>query len=303
MAVARERCALHVAGAIALLALSACGGCGATRELRQAQAIPLPQLTDVTARQQIVVLGQTHLESEPIDTAKELLGGADDFTHLALEWPVSDQPAFDAYMAGNEAALIPLKQYYSRFPTIGAESFELLAFVRNLNRQRPERQIRVWLIDVPQPVRSTAEERRDQHMAERIAAAFASRNDARVLVCVGADHAAKTGTDMYPDGRGRLIDQEPLGALLRERFGNDGVALVKVLSPADRLWERMRRCRRFDSPVALRLTPSMGEAQRLFRFYGWRPSAARSAGSEVFDYVVWWPTCRRITRLPDPSAA
>src|SRR3954463_4811094 len=116
----------YVIAIVVLTSLPGFSACATDRAIRGADITPLARVDSLLARQRIVVLGTNHLQVEPFETAKVMLKGNPGFTHLALEWPISDQAAFASYMAGDDPALEPVKQRCARLPSVSAEFFELL---------------------------------------------------------------------------------------------------------------------------------------------------------------------------------
>lgn len=264
--------------------------------LARRDAAPLARLPDLIRDRRIVILGERHALVEPLDTVRLLLfdptqAGA--FTHVALEWPASDQPDLDRFMAGDDRVLDLFRQKYGQLPGATEDYWALLSQIRENNRKQPKRAVKVCLVDVPSPVRNTAEEERDLHMFSGIERAIEADRQNRVLVYAGAGHAGKAGSINYKTKEGRLVLQQIFGARLHERYGEEVVS-IKILSPDDPMWVKTKNQTLFTDPVVIPLTSEWPNPTGLFYFWQSHPDASGRAGTAdaVFDYVVWWPTSR-----------
>lgn len=178
--------------------------------------LDISKAIDLIEKSQIVLVGETHGSSEAPEIIKEMV--PHNFSHLFIEWPISDQKFLDDYMDGDDTVLEMLREEYFGCPNAAKEYFSLFSFVREYNRCYPEKQIILRPIDVPAPVRSLAEENRDQHMFQQIKTILDNNLESRILVYVGACHAAKTGTTPYPNAKGKWIYQRTLGSVLNQDY-------------------------------------------------------------------------------------
>jgi hypothetical protein len=147
----------------------------------------------------------------------------------------------------------------------------------------------IHAMDVPAPIRGTPEEERDRHMFLEVEKILEKNPQARVLVYGGSNHTAKIG---------RVDQRQILGARLCERYGKETVS-IKVLSPDDPMWGRMKQERIFvfGKPVVIHLTSSWPDPTRLFRFWGWQVDRSGGVSADAaYDYAVWWPTARKGSR-------
>lgn len=288
-----------------LILLGVLGTILALLQLRQANAwvalarrdaVPLARLPELVGGRRIVLLGERHALVEPLDTVRMLLSDATPsgtFTHLALEGSVSDQPDLDRFMAGDDSALELFRRKYGQLPGVTEDYWAFFSFIRDKNRERPAFRINVCLMDVPQPVRNTAEEDRDSHMFSVIERIVEANRQNRVLVYAGAGHLGKVGLIEYKTKDGNAVLLQILGARLRARYGDEVVSL-KILSPDDPMWSKLKTRSPFTDPVVIPLTPEWPDPVGLFYFWQSHPDASGRAGTAdaVFDYAIWWPTSR-----------
>jgi len=272
-----------------------------SRGLAESDAIALAELPEVLAERRVVVVGERHALVEPVEFVKYLVsrtGEGIGFTHLCAELSVSDQESIDQYMNGDDAAMEALAARLTGLPGITAEYLSVFTYVREHNRKQPESAVMVRLIDVKAPVRSTAEEARDQHMFEHVQAILEENPRNRVLVHVGASHAVTCGSIGEPSEKGGRVYLPTLGNLLVNAYVGEVVS-VNVLSESDPVWPALRRRLGREEATAFRLTENSGDARAMFRFYYWWRSdrPGRTRANDVFDFVVWYPTCRAGMRL------
>jgi hypothetical protein len=293
-----------------ILALAA-GGCVGHQQRHTAdwvsvahrEAFPLSQLAERVRHSQIVILGESHALIEPIVTLRMLLSETNrqGWTHVALEWAISDQASLDRYMAGEDAVLQRFRELYGQLPGATTEYIDTFSFIRQFNRAHPDHAMRVCAVDVPHPIRNVAEEERDRHMFNCIEALVEATPNARILVHCGNGHGAKCGILEYPTRAGGRHSIPPLGALLCRRYPGKVVS-IDVLSRYDPMWWQVKNDAPFDSPVAIPTSSrwpnvlSLGlPLWQLPRWNSGSPGSSVSAKA-VFDYLVWWPTSRAGTR-------
>ena len=272
-----------------------------SRGLVEADGIVLAELPKVLAGRRVVMVGEAHALVEPVEFVKFLVSQVGEevgFTHFCVEWSVSNQEDIDRYMAGDDAVLEALGVRLTGLPGITAEALSVFTFVREHNRRYPESAVIVRCMDVKHPVHSTAEEGRDRHMFEHVRAILEESPRNRVLVHMGAAHAVKCGSLGEPNAGGGREYLATLGNLLVNAYGGE-VYSVKVLWDGDPVWSALRKRLRREEPVAFRLGEKSGDARAMFWVYSWWRSdrAGRTRADEVFDFVVWYPTCRPGTRL------
>ncbi|MBI5385180.1 MAG: hypothetical protein HZA90_10890 [Verrucomicrobia bacterium] len=291
----------------------AAGGCVGRQHQRQddwvsvarREAIPLWQLAERVRGARIVILGETHALVEPIETLRLLLSETNRhrWTHVALEWSVSDQPALDRFMAGDDAVMKRFRKLYGQLPGATVEYLETFSFIREGNRAHPDHALNLCAVDVPHPVRNVAEEERDRHMFTRIEQILEASPSHRVLVHCGNSHAAKCGLLELPTRAGGKLPQPTLGARLCRRYPGQVVS-IHVISRYDPMWWQIQKEAPFLSPVVIPASPRWPDAASLgLPLWGlplWHPdSPGRTVSAKaIFDYVVWWPTSRAGTREP-----
>ncbi len=265
------------------------------KALARRDAMPLARLPQLVRKSRIVVVGEAHALVEPIDTVRMLLSDRESgaFTHVALEWPVSDQPDIDRFMSGDDTVMERFRRKYGQLPGATDEYWGIFSCVRQSNRRYPGQAVKICAVDVPHPVRDTAEEERDRHMFSGIEQTIQANPKHRVLVHAGANHTAKSGWVEVNTREGDAVPMPILGARLRERYAK-GVVSIKILSPDDPLWKILKQEGAFKDPVVIPLTSQWPDPQSLFSFWRWhsgQPNGAARADA-AYDYVVWWPTSR-----------
>jgi erythromycin esterase-like protein len=280
---------------IAICSIASCSQPADHTPLKAQTPIDLPTLSQQLASCSIVLVGERHGLVEPVQTVKSLLSSAPAdrrFSVLALEFPHSEQHAIDSYLAGDDDILKRLEHAYASTPGTTVEYYSLFGFVRDHNRRFKTDPIAVYCIDVNAPIRSTAEEARDQHMFDRLKSLLDSSPDVRILAYVGADHAAKCGTNGYPratgTGEARLTT---LGTLLKNQLGPQ-FASVKVLSNEDPIRADLNTPQPPAAPVAYRPDPTWLDPLKLISFSEWQPDAPSPSVplNQVYDYVIDCPT-------------
>lgn len=264
--------------------------------LAKKDPVELAELPELLRDYRIVLVGENHGFIEPPETVKGLLAGAEGdrrFTHLAVEWYVSEQSNINRYLGGDDALL----EQFQREKGVTAEYISVWTFVRDHNRAHPQHPIVVRPIDMPRPkiafVQDGVAPQRDRHMFDQVEKILAADGNARVLVYCGALHAAKCGLGRVPTKEGDKVQVPTLGAMLHERHSARLVS-VKILSPNDPMWRELYRRRIFPQPVAIRLTPEWPELGKLVLRDDDYPDAASATKSiaQAYDYAVWWPTSR-----------
>lgn len=299
------RCSMRVAGTV-VVTLAFAGICIAAQQravskwvgVAGRQARPIEQLGECVKRARVVLLGEAHAFVEPIETLRLLLADTNGtgWTHIAFEWPVSDQAALDRYMEGDDLVLQRLRQVYGQLPGATKEYFDTFAFIRERNRANPARTMRVCALDVPHPVRNVAEEDRDGHMFKRIEALLESDPKHRVLVHCGDGHAARCGALGYRTRAGGKNSLATLGGLLSRRYPKK-VLSVDVLSRYSPMWWQIKNEAPFEKAVVIPAAKRWPAASDL-GLPTWHPDPTNITvnASEVFDYLVWWPTCTAAAR-------
>lgn len=285
------------------------GGCGGRAyqrretwvELARRDAVPLGQLPELVHGSRIVLLGEGHALVEPIETLRMLLSATNScgWTHVAFEWSVTDQLDLDRYMSGDDTVMELFRKRYGQLPGATIEYFETFSFIREGNRAHPNRLVKACAVDVPHPVRNIAEAERDRYMFTQIEELIEASSSHRVLVHCGASHNRKSGVNDLPTREGSTVPQPTLGALLCERYPGSVVS-IKVLSPHDPIWRRIKDEALFQNPVVIPTTIRWPNPQGLFSLYRWHPdpSGRDSSAKSVYDYLVWWPTSRDGKRAP-----
>jgi hypothetical protein len=254
------------------------------------------------ASKRLVVIGERHALVEPVETVKYLVsqtGGETRFTHLVMEWSESDQTALNAFMAGDDESWKSMQARTARLPGATVEYFSLFNFVRDFNRSYSDSPVQICLMDVKEPIYSTVAEARDQNMFRHIRQILAASPTNRVLVYVGAAHAAKTGTALYLGDNGEYAPLPTLGRLLAAAYPKE-LCVAAVLSPPDPLWCVMEK-RKNRTATVFRL----GETFRNIREYvelgkWWQPEPTNAVvkANEAFDYLICHPTNIPGKRLP-----
>lgn len=292
---------------ILILAVDGCVSRQPQREagwirVAQREAVPLSQWAERIRDSRIVILGETHGLIEPIETLRTLLSetNRNGWTHVAFEWSVTDQPALDRFMAGDDAVLEQFRKLYGQLPGATTEYLDTFAFIRERNRAPPSNILQVCAMDVPHPVRNTAEEERDRHMFDRIVALIEASPSHRVLVHCGDSHGAKCGLMEYPTRAGGKQSQPPLGAQLCRRYPGKVIS-IDVLSHYNPVWWQIKNEAPFPGPVVIPASIRWPNVSSLglpiWQLPLWHPDSGESVSAKaVFDYVVWWPTSRPGTR-------
>lgn len=262
------------------------------------QARPIAELGKCVKRARVVLLGETHALVEPIETLRALLADTNGpgWTHVAVEWAITDQAALDRYMEGDDLALQRLREVYGQLPGATKEYFGMFTLIRERNRANPARLMRICAVDVPHPVRNVAEEDRDGHMFKRIEAILEANPKHRVLVHCGDSHAARCGALEYQTRTGGTKSLPALGNLLSRRYPNK-VLSVDVLSRYTPMWWQIKNEGPFADAVVIPASKRWPPAADL-GLPIWRPESTNTvvSAAKVFDYVVWWPTCTAATR-------
>lgn len=270
-------------------------------ELARRDAVPLAKLPELVQGSQIVLLGESHALVEPIDTLRMLLSATNGggWTHVAFEWSVTDQSALDRYLAGDDTVMELFRKRYGQLPGATIEYLETFAFIREGNRAHPNHPVKACAVDVPHPVHNVAETERDRHMFTRIEALIEGSPAHRVLMHCGAGHNPKSGVNHLRTREGGTIAQPTLGALLCARYPGSVVS-IRVLSPRDPSWRRIKDEALFQNPVVIPTTIDWPGPRELFSFHSWHPgpSGHDSSAKSVYDYLVWWPTSRDGRRAP-----
>jgi erythromycin esterase-like protein len=273
--------------------------------LTPADLVPTQDLPRMVEDFRIVLVGESHGFVEPLDLAKNLIQMTTPsrrFTCLACEQSVTDQPAIDRFLATDKwdsvAFVDQLANEYRGAPNLTREWLEMIPFVRSWNQQHPDRPLKYLAVDVPNPIRSTAEEARDQHMFNLIDRALQENPAGRVLVYCGSSHAYKKGAISYPDANGHTVWMPTLGALLRARYPGE-VASICVLGPSDPLSKALAASGR-TGPIAMRFSPTWVLSKQTLG--NWRPGDTPSLdANDLFDYAVWFPTLHPGTHVYRPN--
>jgi hypothetical protein len=254
----------------------------------------LHHFADSLSQYRIVVVGERHARIEPIDTVKSLLfDGGPAFTDLTMECPVSDQKIISDYWAGDDSAITRFEVAYAQTPGMSVEFCSIFQLVRQHNRKLPAQFIRVRFIDVPSPIRSTAEEARDEHMFYAIRRIVDGDPKRRVLVYVGSTHAHKSGTIGYSNQNGQQVQLPALCARLESAYPSNVVS-IDVLSSDDPMWTALKGANAFKGVKAIPLTHQWPPADALFSL---GTGAAFPPADQLFDYAIWWPTSRAAARV------
>jgi erythromycin esterase-like protein len=276
--------------AILLCSITSCG----PAPLSPQTPIDLPTLSQHLASCSIVLVGERHSLVEPVQTVESLLSSAPAdhrFSVLALEWPQSEQHAIDSYLSGDDDILKRMEQTYASTPGTTVEYFSLFGFVRDHNRRFKTDPIAVYCIDVNAPVRSTAEEARDQHMFDRLKSLLHSSPHVRVLAYVGSAHAVKLGTTGYRRADGAEVQLPTLGALLNNQYGPK-CASICMLSDKEPVRAQLNEAHPLSAPAAYRPDASWTNPTNLLSISNWRPPPSSDVTSvnQLFDYVIDCPT-------------
>ena len=260
-------------------------------ELTKENAQSLSSFMESLDGYRIVIVGEEHGRPEPRETTMDLLKADSKrpFNYLALEWPFTDQPVMDRYLNGDDSALDELKRKYdpAHFHGVSTNIWLLFESVRRFNREFTNRPIALRFIDVKFPVEDVAEEARDQHMFDEVDRILKSANTNRVLVCVGAAHAAKSGMVKYLNRHDEKVMMKPLGLLLDEHYHGETVSM-KVLAPVDPMWRTFDQEKIFDSPTAIRFTLQWPESKKVISLAWWHPDSGKDEKTaKIFDCAIW----------------
>jgi len=279
---------------IALCSIASCGQPANHTPLAPQTPIDLPTLSQQLASCSIVLLGERHGLVEPVQTVQSLLSSAPTdrrFSVLALEFPHSEQHAINSYLAGDDDVLKRLEHAYASTPGTTVEYYSLFSFVRDHNRRFKTDPIAVYCIDVNAPIRSTAEEARDQHMFDRLKSLLDSGPDVRILAYVGSAHAIKLGTTGYRRADGTEVQLPTLGALLNNQFGPKYAAIC-MLSDKEPVRAQLNEAHPLTAPAAYRPDASWTNPTTLLSINNWRPppSSDLTSVNQLFDFVIDCPT-------------
>jgi hypothetical protein len=253
--------------------------------LVEKQEVKLENIRSLINKFDIVAVGETHALLEPIKTIKTIITAVHSekpFTHLLLEMSVSDQKKIDKYMSGDDYSLDEIYCSLPNCPLKNKEFFSIFSFIRELNRKNPKHQILVKCIDVNSPIRNIESEKRNQYMFEKVKDVLSTHKKPRVLIYVGANHAAKVGQDLF--------NQATLASRLKKNYPASFYSLLVLDSKAS-FWQKLIQNKKIKAPFVLPLRPRLIKLDEIFfQSKWWKYKNEKNIDAfEVFDAIIVWP--------------
>jgi hypothetical protein len=195
------------------------------------QAAPTQELVGLARTHSMLLVGELHgtVEAPALVEGIALALAEQGPVIVALEWPTSEQPRVDSYLAGDaDAGTVTASPFWSSSMRDGRSSRAMLDLLTSLRRARSAG-ARIEVVCFDGPPASGDQGNREAGLAHHLRQARERLPDARMLVLTGNYHARLTrGTAWDPDKAlmGYLLrDLEPFNVDVRAVRGGAWICL------------------------------------------------------------------------------